>query len=69
MEEKQFDDAKLILGICFGKYPKMELQNESASFLISMEMESTTSKEYSTINLKLQELFKKYGISPYSLDL
>ncbi|MFN7044635.1 MAG: tetratricopeptide repeat protein [Flavobacterium sp.] len=69
MEEKQFEDAKLILEFVLENTQDLELQMKAHHFLISMEMESATSKEYSAIDLKLQELLKKYGISPYSLDL
>lgn len=69
MEEKQFDDAKLILEFVLENTQDVELQMKAHHFLISMEMESATSKDYPAIDLKLQELLKKYGISPYSLDL
>ena len=69
MEEKQFEDAKLILEFVLENTQDVELQMKAHHFLISMEMESSTSKEYLTIDLKLQELLKKYGISTYSLDL
>jgi outer membrane protein assembly factor BamD (BamD/ComL family) len=69
VEEKQFDDAKLILEFVLENTQDLELQMKAHHFLISMEMESATSKEYPAIDLKLQELLKKYGISPYSLDL
>lgn len=69
MEEKQFEDAKLILEFVLENTQDLELQMKAHHFLISMEMESATSKDYLSIDLKLQELLKKYGISPYSLDL
>jgi tetratricopeptide (TPR) repeat protein len=69
MEEKQFNDAKLILEFVLENTQDLDLQMKAHHFLLSMEMESATSKEYPAIDLKLQELLKKYGISPYSLDL
>ena len=69
MEEKQFDDAKLILEFVLENTKDLDLQMKAHHFLLSMEMESATSKEYPAIDLKLQELLKKYGVSPYSLDL
>ena len=69
MEEKQFDDAKLILEFVLENTQDLDLQMKAHHYLLSMEMESATSKEYPAIDLKLQELLKKYGISPYSLDL
>ena len=69
MEEKQFEDAKLILEFVLENTQDVELQMKAHHFLLSMEMESATSKDYPAIDLKLQELLKKYGISPYSTDL
>lgn len=69
MEEKQFDDAKLILEFVLENTQDLDLQMKAHHYLLSMEMESATSKEYPAIDLKLQELLKKYGINPYSLDL
>lgn len=69
MEEKQYEDAKTILSFVLETTQNLDLQMQAHHFLISMEMESATSKDYPAIDLKLQELLKKYGISPYSLDL
>ena len=69
MEEKQFDDAKLILEFVLENTQDLDLQMKAHHYLLSMEMESATSKEYPAIDLKLDELLKKYGISPHSLDL
>ncbi|WP_026725959.1 tetratricopeptide repeat protein [Flavobacterium sasangense] len=69
MEEKQYEDAKTILSFVLETTQNLDLQMQAHHFLISMEMESATSKDYPAIDLKLQELLKKYGISPYSIDL
>ena len=69
MEEKQFEDAKLILEFVLENTQDLDLQMKAHHFLLSMEMESATSKDYPAIDLKLQELLKKYGISLYSTDL
>lgn len=69
MEEKQYEDAKTILSFVLETTQNLDLQMQAHHFLISMEMESANSKDYPAIDLKLQELLKKYGISPYSLDL
>ena len=68
-EEKQYEDAKTILTFVLENTQDLDLQMKAHHFLVSMEIESASSKEYSVIDLKLQELLKKYGISPYSLDL
>ena len=69
MEEKQYEDAKTILSFVLETTQNLDLQMQAHHFLISMEMESATSKDYPAIDLKLQELLKKYGISQYSIDL
>ena len=38
-------------------------------FFFFLEIESAPPTEYKIINDKLIELLKKYGVSPYSLDL
>ena len=69
IEEKQNEDATTILTFVLENTQDLELQMQAHHFLLSMEIESASQKEYATIDLKLQELLKKYGISPYSLDL
>lgn len=69
MEEKQFEDAKLILEFVLENTQDLDLQMRAHHFLISMEIASATLKDYPTIDIKLQELLKKYGINPYSTDL
>lgn len=69
IEEQQNEDATTILTFVLENTQDLELQMQAHHFLLSMEIETASQKEYSTIDLKLQELLKKYGISPYSLDL
>ena len=69
IEEKQNEDATTILTFVLENTQDLELQMQAHHFLISMEIESALHKEYVAIDLKLQDLLKKYGISPYSLDL
>lgn len=69
IEEKQNEDATTILTFVLENTQDLELQMQAHHFLISMEIESALQKEYVAIDLKLQDLLKKYGISPYSLDL
>ena len=69
IEEKQNEDATTILTFVLENTQDLELQMQAHHFLLSMEIESASQKEYATIDLKLQELLKKYGINPYSLDL
>ncbi|WP_445718669.1 tetratricopeptide repeat protein [Flavobacterium sp.] len=69
IEEKQNDDAITILNFVLENTQDADLQMQAHYFLLSMEIELATEKEYPIIDLKLQELLKKYGISPYSLEL
>jgi tetratricopeptide (TPR) repeat protein len=69
MEEKQYEDANTILTFVLENTQNLDLQMQAHHFLLSMDMESVTSKEYPTIDFKLDELLKKYGISQHSLDL
>jgi len=69
IEEKQNEDATTILTFVLENTQDLELQMQAYHFLISMEIESALQKEYAAIDLKLQDLLKKHGISPYSLDL
>ena len=69
IEEKQYEDANTILTFVLENTQNLDLQMQAHHFLLSMDMESVTSKEYPTIDFKLDELLKKYGISQHSLDL
>ena len=69
IEEKQNEDATTILTFVLDNTQDIELQLQAHHFLLTMEIESASEKEYATIDLKLQELLKKYGISPYSLNI
>ena len=69
IEEKQNEYATTILTFVLENTQDLELQMQAHHFLLSMEIESALQKEYATIDLKLQDLLKKYGIRPYSLDL
>ena len=69
IDEKQNEDATTILTFVLENTQDLELQMQAHHFLISMEIESASQKEYAPIDLKLQDILKKYGISPYSLDL
>lgn len=69
IEEKQNEEAKTILTFVLENTQDIDLQMQAHHFLVSMEIETASQKEYLTIDLKLQELLQKYGISPYSLEL
>ncbi len=69
IDEKQNEDAATILTFVLENTQDLDLQMQAHHFLVSMEMESATTDEFPVIQSKLQELLKKYGISPYSLNL
>jgi tetratricopeptide (TPR) repeat protein len=69
LEEKQHEDAKAILTFVLENTQNLDLQMQAHHFLLTMEIELASEKEYPTIDLQLQELLKKYGISPFSIEL
>lgn len=69
MDEKQNEDAKSILTFVLENTQDQDLQLQAHHFLLSMEMETATVNEYVALDIKAQELLKKFGITPFSLDL
>ena len=69
LEEKQHEDAKAILTFVLENTQNLDLQMQAHHFLLTIEIELASEKEYPTIDLQLQELLKKYGISPFSIEL
>lgn len=67
--ENQKEDATNILTFVLENTQDLDLQMQAHHFLMEMEIEAATPTEYKIINDKLIELLKKYGVSPYSLDL
>jgi tetratricopeptide (TPR) repeat protein len=69
IEEKQNDDAKTILTFVLENTQDQDLQIQAHHFLLSMDMEAAATNEYVALDLKAQELLKKFGITPFSLEL
>lgn len=69
MEEKLHEDAKTILTFVLENTQDQDLQIQAHHFLLSMDMEMATVNEYVALDLKAQELLKKFGITPFSLEL
>lgn len=69
IDEKQNEEATSILTFVLENTDNLDLQIQAHHFLVSMEIESAIEKDYLAIDLKLQGLLKKYGITPFSLDL
>jgi tetratricopeptide (TPR) repeat protein len=69
IEEKQNEDATSILTFVLENTDNLDLQMQAHHFLLTLEIESALEKDYLALDLKLQGLLKKYGITPFSLDL
>ena len=69
IDEKQNEDATSILTFVLENTDNLDLQMQAHHFLVSMEIESALEKDYLALDLKLQGLLKKYGITPFSLEL
>lgn len=69
IDEKQNEDATSILTFVLENTDNLDLQMQAHHFLVSMEIELALEKDYLSIDLKLQGLLKKYGITPFSLEL
>jgi tetratricopeptide (TPR) repeat protein len=69
IEEKQNEDAKTILTFVLENTQDQDLQIQAHHFLLSMDMEAAAANEYVALDLKAQELLKKFGITPFSLEL
>jgi tetratricopeptide (TPR) repeat protein len=69
IDEKQNEEATSILTFVLENTDNLDLQMQAHHFLMSMEIESAFEKDYLALDLKLQGLLKKYGITPFSLEL
>lgn len=69
IDEKQNEEATSILTFVLENTDNLDLQMQAHHFLVSMEIELALEKDYLSIDLKLQGLLKKYGITPFSLEL
>ena len=69
INDKQNEDARTILQFVLENTQDIGLQMQAHHFLIKMRIESASPSEYEAIQNELNQLLKKYGISPYSLNL
>jgi tetratricopeptide (TPR) repeat protein len=69
IDEKQNEEATSILTFVLENTDNLDLQMQAHHFLVSMEIESALEKDFLDLDLKLQGLLKKYGITPFSLEL
>jgi tetratricopeptide (TPR) repeat protein len=69
IDEKQNEEATSILTFVLENTENLDLQMQAHHFLVSMEIESALEKDYLALDLKLQGVLKKYGVTPFSLEL
>jgi tetratricopeptide (TPR) repeat protein len=69
IEENDQEVAKEILGFVLENTKDLDLQIQSHSYLMEMKIDKSLPKDYSAINLELDNLIKEFGVSPFSLSL
>ena len=69
IEENQEDEAKEILQYVLENTKDLDLQIQSHSYLLEMRIKKVQRKDYPLIDKELDELIKKFGVSPFSLPL
>lgn len=69
IEEKELETAKEILIFVLENTQNKDLQISAHSFLFEMKLENVTSADYELLEKEFELILKKYGISPYSLEL
>ncbi|WP_313805565.1 tetratricopeptide repeat protein [Flavobacterium sp.] len=69
IDEDETVVATDILNFILQNTQDLELQLQAHHQLVYMEMNKATSKEYPAVKDKLDVLVKKYGVTPYSIDL
>ncbi|WP_320815897.1 tetratricopeptide repeat protein [Flavobacterium sp.] len=69
INDKQNEDAAVILQFVLENTSDIGLQMQAHHFLMQMKIESANASEYESIQNELSLLLKKYGITPYSLNL
>lgn len=69
IEENQEAEAIEILLFVLENTQDLDLQIQSHSYLMSMKIKKAQEKDYPTIDKELDDLIKKFGVTPYSLSL
>ena len=64
MEEKENETAKTIFQFILENTQDYGLQVQAHNFLISMQIEESSDKDYLIIQQTIEGLVKQYGISP-----
>ena len=69
MEENENETAKTIFQFILENTQDYGLQIKAHDFLISMQIQESSEKDYLAIQQTIEGLVKQYGISPFTLDL
>lgn len=69
IEENQEEEATEILQFVLENTQDLDLQIQSHSYLMEMKIKKVQEKDYPIINKELDDLIKKFGVTPYSLSL
>ena len=69
IEENQVEEATEILQFVLENTKDLDLQIQSHSYLMEMKIKKIQEKDYPTVNKELDELIKKFGVTPYTLSL
>ncbi len=67
--EKEYETAKTIYEFVLENTQDYGLQMQAHSFLINISLETAKPEDLQTIQLKIEDLLKQYGISPFTLEL
>lgn len=67
--EKEYETAKIIYEFVLENTQDYGLQMQAHSFLINLSLETAKPEELQSIQLKIEELLKQYGVSPFTLEL
>ena len=69
IEDNDQDSAKEILTFVLDNTKDLELRIEAHSYLVEMQIDHATDKDYPAITAELDNLIKEFGASPYTLSL
>ena len=69
MDEKDVEAATEILSFVLQNTNDLDLQIQANSYLVDAKIKSAKPVDYTKINQELDDLIKKFGVSPYSISL
>ena len=69
IDDNNTESAKEILEFVLANTQDLEIRIQAHSYLIQLQIDQATEKEYPAIQTELSNLLKQYEISPYTLSL